>query len=145
MFTYVAAALVTVMGIMSINGGMTVRGSIYTLQSFYKAAQTPVGSTSINNTATVNQKGEQIVNLTVTNSGYKSDVNSLKINIPVRLKIISQNVTTCARAFVIPDYNISQILPANGEEEIVFTPTKAGRLAYSCSMGMYTGEFNVVN
>jgi uncharacterized protein len=146
LFTYVAATLVAVMGIISINGGLVIRGSIYTLGNFYKAAFSSANQISDNNAnAVVNEKGEQTVHLTVTNSGYSADVNTLKANVPVRLKITSRDVSSCARAFVIPEFNISKVLPANGEDEIVFTPTKTGRLTYSCSMGMYTGEFIVVN
>jgi sulfite exporter TauE/SafE len=143
-FTYVVAVLVAIMGLTSINGGLVLRGSLYTFQNFYKAAMTPIGaSTAVNNLGAVNQNGEQVVNLTVTNHGYTSDVQTLKVGVPVRLKINSNNVTSCARAFVIPDFNISKVLPSDGVTELTFTPTKTGRLTYSCSMGMYTGEFQV--
>jgi len=44
----------------------------------------------------------------------------------------------------MPQYNIRQNLKA-GENTIEFTPTETGRINFSCSMGMYTGSFNVVD
>lgn len=45
---------------------------------------------------------------------------------------------------MIPKLNIRKNLKA-GENIIEFTPKEAGRLVFSCSMGMYTGVFNVVD
>jgi len=88
--------------------------------------------------------GSQEVTIKVTNSGYQSSVNTLKAGVPVKIKLVSENVKSCARAFAIPDLNYFKVLPQTGTEEIEFTPTKLGKLTYTCSMGMYTGSFNVV-
>jgi plastocyanin domain-containing protein len=40
--------------------------------------------------------------------------------------------------------NIKKLLPINGKEVITFTPTKTGILPFSCAMGMYTGQFEVI-
>ena len=80
----------------------------------------------------------------MTNSGYESSVNTLKAGVPVRLTLRSDNVRSCARSFTIPKFNISRVLPATGQEVIEFTPKETGRLAYTCSMGMYGGVFNVI-
>ncbi|KKR70120.1 MAG: hypothetical protein UU12_C0029G0026, partial [Candidatus Woesebacteria bacterium GW2011_GWA2_40_7b] len=85
-----------------------------------------------------------VVNIEITNRGYKADVNTLKLGVPVKLVLKTSNVTSCARAFTIPDLNYFKILPGTGIEEIEFTPTKLGNLTYTCSMGMYSGSFNVV-
>lgn len=143
-FTYAAAALVGVMGIASVNGGAALRGSIYTLQNFYTAAITGPGTASkLTAPAAVNGNGQQEVVITVTNRGYSASASTLKSGIPVRLTLRAENVSGCARAFTIPEYDISKVLPVSGEEMVTFTPIRKGRLAYSCSMGMYTGEFIV--
>ncbi|OGH88929.1 MAG: hypothetical protein A2537_02055 [Candidatus Magasanikbacteria bacterium RIFOXYD2_FULL_36_9] len=41
-------------------------------------------------------------------------------------------------------YDISQPLK-KGENIIIFTPTETGEIPFSCSMGMYTGKFVVVD
>lgn len=88
--------------------------------------------------------GKQLVTINVNNSGYATDTTSLKIGVPVKLTIVSKNVQSCARSFVIPSLNISKLLPSTGTEIIEFTPTELGILTFSCSMGMYTGSFNII-
>lgn len=146
-FAYAAAFIVMIFGIMSVNGGMVARGSVYTLQNYYKVLsagsfKTEDGRQNTEDTAEV-KDGFQNVTVTVTNSGYTSDISVIKAGIPVRLTIITDNVHSCARAFTIPEFNISRVLPESGKEVIEFTPTKTGRLPYTCSMGMYSGEFTV--
>jgi len=135
-----AALVVAGMGIYSINSGQVLRGSVHTFQNYWKVAfESGAGGKS----ATVNS-GVQEVTINVSSHGYTTDVNTLKLGIPVRLTLITNGVASCARAFTIPGYNISKILPQTGTEVIEFTPTKIGLLTYTCSMGMYSGSFNVV-
>jgi uncharacterized protein len=146
-FAIVAAIVIAILGVISINGGLGLRGSFYTLQNVWKAATIDPASlaTKEGTVAGVNNNGEQKATITVTSGGYSSDVSTLKVNVPVRLTLKSVNAAGCGRSFTIPDLNISKVLPVNGEDEITFTPKKTGRLAYSCSMGMYTGEFTIIN
>ena len=133
-FNYIAATFIFVIGILSINSGQILRGSVHTLQNYY-AVIFNISQTS---------KVGNVVNIEITNRGYKADVNTLKLGVPVKLILKASNVTSCARAFTIPDLNYFKILPATGTEEIEFTPTKLGNLTYTCSMGMYSGSFNVI-
>ncbi len=133
-FLYVAALVVAIMGILSINSGQVLRGSVQTLQNYY-AVIFGSGETA---------KVGNVVNITVTNKGYKSDVNTLKLGVPVKLIITTKGATNCSRAFTIPDLNYSKVLTPNQTEIIEFTPTKLGQLTYTCSMGMYSGSFNVI-
>lgn len=144
-FSYAAAGIVVVFGILSINGGLGLQGSVYTLQNFYKVAVTPTEKllASGGEVAGVTSSGEQEVTIDVRSNGYTASTTTLKAGVPVRLRLSSKNTQGCSRAFTIPDLNISKVLPGTGEEEIVFTP-KAGRLAYACAMGMYTGSFMVI-
>jgi plastocyanin domain-containing protein len=139
-FAVLAALVVAIMGIVSINSGQILRGSAQTLQNYWTVLTR--GALVTSQTSIVN--GVQNVTINVTSRGYKSDINTLKLGTPVKLTLIANNVTTCAKAFSIPDYNIFKVLPQNGTETIEFTPTKTGLLTYTCSMGMYTGTFNVV-
>jgi uncharacterized protein len=148
-FAYFAAVIVLIFGVVSINGGMVARGSVFTIQNFYKAAtmndelRIKNAELNINNKVVLNSKGQQEATINVTTRGYESDIVTLKVGIPVKLKLVTNNTQGCVRAFTIPEYNISKVLPPDGETEIEFTPEKPGRLAYSCSMGMYSGEFTV--
>lgn len=141
-FNYISAGVVTIFAIISLNSAMGLFGSIHTLQNYWAVIKGDT-KTRVVKSASVEQ-GFQEATITVLSSGYKSDITTLKLGIPVRLKLVTNNVLSCSRSFTIPSLNISKILPATGEETIEFTPNKLGRLAYSCSMGMYTGSFNVV-
>lgn len=146
-FSYAAAGAVAVFALYSINGGIGLTGSFYTLTNIYRAATSSIdelafaGSGSV---AGVSSDGVQRVTITVRSRGYTADASTIKAGVPVRLKLISDQANGCARAFTIPGLGISKILPVNGEEEIVFTPKKPGPLAFACSMGMYTGVFHVI-
>ena len=136
-----AAIVVAVLGIISINSGQILRGSVHTLQNYWRVAfenNLPSGEFA----PIVN--GYQMVEMTVNSRGYETNVNKLKAGIPVRLKLITNGVAGCSRAFAIPDYNISKLLPQKGSEVIEFTPEKTGNLTYTCSMGMYSGSFDIV-
>ena len=50
---------------------------------------------------------------------------------------------TCASFLVVPDLGIQMILH-EGSNTIDLPALKPGRLAYSCSMGMYGGTITVV-
>lgn len=143
-FSYAAAGIIAVFAVLSINGGLGLNGSPYTLQNYYRAATTPIGQLAAGNTAQVTA-GVQDVTITVSSRGYTASADTLKRGTPVRLTLATNNTQGCARAFTIPDLNISKVLPVTGNETIEFTPQKTGRLAYSCSMGMYTGAFTVVD
>jgi sulfite exporter TauE/SafE len=133
-FNYIAAAFIFVIGIVSINSGQILRGSVHTLQNYYQVAFGRQQTSKVGN----------VVNIEITNKGYKSDVNTLKLGVPVKLILKTSNVTSCARAFTIPDLNYFKILPATGTETVEFTPNKLGNMTYTCSMGMYSGSFNVI-
>lgn len=133
-FNYIAAAFIFVIGIISINSGQILRGSVHTLQNYYKVI---FGSSQVS-------KIGNVVNIEITNRGYKADVNTLKLGVPVKIILTANGVTSCARAFTIPDLNIFKIVPSTGTETLEFTPTKLGNLTYTCSMGMYSGNFNVI-
>jgi len=133
-FNYIAALFIFAIGIISINSGQILRGSVHTLQNYYKAILGTSQTSKVGN----------VVNIEITNRGYKADVNTLKLGVPVKLILNAKGVTSCARAFTIPELNYFKILPASGTETIEFTPTKLGNLTYTCSMGMYSGSFNVI-
>lgn len=144
--TYLAAGIIAILGIVSINTGQALRGSSHTLQNYYKViASDSETKPKQGLVASVNAEGKQEATIEVVTGGYKSKTTTLKAGVPVRLALVTNNTVGCSRAFTIPEYNISKILPETGIETVEFTPTKTGSLTYTCSMGMYTGKFAVVN
>ena len=142
-FNYISALVITFFAVIALNGAAGLWGSSHTLQNFWSVIS---GGTNTQIVRSANiAAGYQEATIYVDNNGYRSDTTTLKAGVPVRLKLITNNVFSCSRSFVIPSFNISKILPSSGEEIVEFTPNKPGRLAYSCSMGMYTGSFDVIN
>lgn len=146
-FVYPASFAIVVFGLISINGGQVLRGSVHTLQNYGVALKSIISSEGMvkGASAKFDKEGRQQVSLNVTDHGYSSDTTTLKSGIPVKMTFLSKNVTSCAKSFLIPSLGISKILPENGTSEIEFTPTKLGALSYTCGMGMYTGQFIVIN
>lgn len=143
--SFLAASVIFALGILSLNTGQILRGSPHTLQNYYRAISYQTPSALAANFPKINNEGKQEVTIQVRSNGYASSSQTLKVGVPVKLTLNTSNVQSCARSFVIPSQNLSKILPATGTETIEFTPTKEGQLAYTCSMGMYTGQFTVVN
>lgn len=145
-FSYVAAGVVAIFAVLSINGGMGLRGSFYTLQNLSAIAMMDPSEIAQRgkHVAEVDNRGVQNVTIEVTDRGYRASATTLKKNVPVRLTLAANGAKGCARAFTIPDLNISKVLQENDREVIEFTPKREGRLAFACSMGMFTGSFNVI-
>ncbi|HZJ41047.1 MAG TPA: sulfite exporter TauE/SafE family protein [Candidatus Saccharimonadales bacterium] len=88
------------------------------------------------------ENGVQIIHMTEENDGYSPNTFSIKKGVPVKWIIDAQAPYSCASSIMIPKLNIQKTLKA-GENIIEFTPKSSGKLPFSCSMGMYTGAFNV--
>jgi sulfite exporter TauE/SafE len=141
----IAAIVIIIIGLIAINTGQILRGSVHTFQNYSKVlfeSNKKVDNSGNGLAKVVN--GVQEATIEVSNYAYKTNVTSLKIGIPVKLTMVTKNVQSCSRSFVIPSMNINKILPSTGTEIIEFTPNKIGTLTFSCSMGMYTGSFEII-
>jgi sulfite exporter TauE/SafE len=82
----------------------------------------------------------------ILNSGYRADSAVLKAGSKVTLTLTNSQASGCAQAFTIPALQISEFVPPGTTKDITITvPSTPGRLAYTCAMGMFSGEFSVVN
>lgn len=143
-FPTVAGAAMFAMSIYTINAGAGLMGSPYTIQNFIEAAKTSPATAVPTNTAILGDK-IQTATINVSNYAYTPNSITLKKGILTKINLITNDVQSCARSFTIPGLNIQKLLPATGETTVEFTPLETGPLAFSCSMGMYTGRFNIVN
>ncbi|OGM10659.1 hypothetical protein A2159_01085 [Candidatus Woesebacteria bacterium RBG_13_34_9] len=142
---FVASTAILILALISLNTGQILRGSPHTFQNYWLALGGGLDKQNTSSkTAEVGSNGSQEVEINVSNYGYQTNIQTLKVGIPVNLKLITNNTRGCSRAFTIPQYNISKVLPETGTTTIEFTPTRKGRLTYTCSMGMYTGYFEVI-
>jgi Uncharacterized conserved protein len=87
---------------------------------------------------------EQIIRMTQGNNGYSPNNFTVTLGKPVKWIINSTAPYTCSSSVLMPAYGINKSL-TSGENIITFTPTAAGVIPFSCSMGMYRGQFVVVS
>ncbi|MDO8668993.1 MAG: sulfite exporter TauE/SafE family protein [Candidatus Buchananbacteria bacterium] len=99
---------------------------------------------SVDNKQIKNVGEPQIVRMTQSTNGYSPNVFTVKKGQPVKWIITSTNPFTCAASIMMREYGINRGLK-KGENIIEFTPTKTGEIRFSCTMGMYTGKFIVVD
>lgn len=128
--------VVLVLGVFNIANGLNLSGWGISSYSFITTNSSPAALPEI-------QNGEQIVHMTQGASGYQPNNITVKKGIPVKWIINSTNAYTCAASIQLPAYNIAQLLQP-GQNVIMFTPTQVGKLRFTCSMGMYSGTFTVV-
>jgi sulfite exporter TauE/SafE len=135
-FMQVAAVIVFTLGFVSINGGLNLLGSPYSLRP-RSQLELPAESGLVSTGATLS-------NVLVVNAldyGYQPNVLLAPAEQPVQLKLVTNDTWGCTRAFVIPDLNIQTILPDTGETIIDIPPQPAGTtLFFTCSMGMFYGQ-----
>lgn len=88
--------------------------------------------------------GVQVVKMKELAGGYSPNKFTITKGIPVRWEIDAQAPYSCASSLVSAKLKIQKNLK-EGLNVIEFTPKQTGKIPFSCSMGMYTGYFNVVD
>jgi len=111
---------------------------VFSLSNFLPKKQTVANKTNIQI-----ENGVQVVRMDVDSSGYSPSFFTVKKGIPVRWLINGKNVYGCQAAFIVPALGIQKTLEP-GENVIKFTANKIGTIGFSCSMGMYRGEIEVI-
>lgn len=88
--------------------------------------------------------GVQEVRMRQISRGYTPNSFTIQKGIPVRWIITSEDQYSCASSIVSQKIGVRKSLQA-GENIIEFTPSETGSIPFSCSMGMYTGSFAIVD
>lgn len=140
-FRFAAAFVVFYLGLLSINTGQVLRGSLHTAQNYWYAIRNESPDEVF---AAPISRGTQQVHVGVTTNGYVTSSNVIRSGIPVTLTLESTGVQGCARNFSIPALGIVKPLPENGVEKLEFTPKQKGLLTYSCNQGLHVGSFEVI-
>ncbi len=143
-FMRLVAVAVLVLAVVTIDGGLTLAGSPVSLSRFAGSLFSPAPQASAaadpHPLGSGADSGENIVTVQVLNSGYSPDVVHAKAGVPLKLRLVSKNVVSCSRAFIIPSLGVEELLPATGEAVIELPAQKKGaKIPFSCSMGMYSG------
>lgn len=87
--------------------------------------------------------GVQVVRMTQGSFGYSPNQFTIKKGVPVKWIVTSKDSYTCAASLLSQKLGIRKGLEI-GENIFEFMPIEVGTIGFSCSMGMYTGSFRVV-
>jgi uncharacterized protein len=125
-FTTFSAVLIIALGIFAMPSGLT-------LIELGSGPQFSGGTANLDE----DYKGDvQTVNLEVRGLDYYPAKFEVKKGVPVEWKIDGRGAQGCAKVLSVPSLGINERLPPNEIKTITFTPSKAGKIPFSCSMGM---------
>jgi uncharacterized protein len=143
-FMHFVAIVVLILGLVTLNSGLTLMGSPISFASLTggifaaseKASDPPEAPSS----------GDGALQLKVANNGYFPKTLYAKANQPITLDLVTNNTVSCARDFVIPALDVYELLPQSGRVSVAIPAQEAGTvLRFTCSMGMYTGQIEFGN
>jgi sulfite exporter TauE/SafE len=139
-FMRFVAVVVLILGLVTVNSGLNLIGSPYSLQNLTRSLlPAPNDSASAVSASQPTAVDGEIV-LNVQNDGYFPTTLKAPANKALALKLITNKTYSCARDFVIPSLDVYQLLPDTGTVQVNLPPQKPGtRMNFTCSMGMYTG------
>jgi sulfite exporter TauE/SafE len=136
-FMRFVAIVLLVLGLVSVNNGLSLVGSPLSIQNVIgnlfalQVAGQPAVAVAPSNT----------LHLSASNSGYSPQKLYAKAGQPIMLNIATDNTYSCARDFVISAIGVEKLLPQTGTVPVTIPAQAAGTvMRFSCSMGMYTGE-----
>lgn len=136
-FLKFAGVLVLLLGFYNIQNGLFLSGNSLKFGTASNFDQTLEAEIKM-------EDGKQVIAMESGFYGYDPNEFVLKKGVPVRWEVSATTGGGCQDVLVVPDLEIVAYLK-NGLNLIEFTPEKTGDLAFSCSMGMFRGNFTVVD
>lgn len=141
----VAATLVLLLGIMALDNGLTLAGSPFTLKEFWQTATGAGDNSVLGSVSAATVTGtNQTATITVYATSYEPQRMTLKAGVPATLSFVTNNTQGCTRSLVFPTLKIQEILPATGTTQVELPALAKGRVPFSCGMGMFRGEIEVI-
>ena len=140
-FMRFVAVVVLILGLVTMNGGLNLIGSPLSLQNLTRGLlPSNSGSAPVIESSQPSAADGSII-LNVQNNGYFPQTLSAIADTPLKLNLVTNKTTSCARDFLIPALNYYQLLPESGTVTLDIPAQAAGtKLFFTCSMGMYTGQ-----
>lgn len=165
-FLKFTAAVVLILGLVAIEGGLNLAGSPVSYANFRQSQKEkgesvavaeaeqstviPVAPSAPNPqptnkpaapSSTAPAKTEDsIIRMTASSSSYSPGVIKAKAGQPYKLEITSKENQGCGRAFSIPSLGLQKVLPEDGVVTIDIPAQKPGTMRMTCSMGMYNAK-----
>jgi sulfite exporter TauE/SafE len=148
-FMKVAAALLIIMSLYSINGVLVVIDAPFSVQKIVwmyqkvKQYESDNNSANLQGNSVVETENTQKVTIEIQNRGYAPNSFQVRAGKPVEMTILNKDAYSCASAFVFREFGINTYVKPGNSETFTFTPQKPGRYIFACSMGMYSGTMIV--
>jgi uncharacterized protein len=125
-----------VVGVLIVMIGIQYIATFFGVSSLISSTQALGGSVTMKN-------GFQVAEMEVNGKGYFPNSFVVKKDVPVKWVIKGENVFGCQGFLTVPKIGLSRTLEI-GENIIEFTPKEKGSILFSCSMGMFRGNFTVI-
>ncbi len=137
-FMRFVAVTILVLGLVSVNSGLTLMGSPLSVTNILQAARASQPDLS---SAPVPPSDGVTLYLSAGNSGYSPRLLHARADTPITLNVVTNRTYSCSRAFVIPALGVERLLPETGTVTISIPAQPSGTvIPFTCSMGMYTGQ-----
>lgn len=141
-FAVVTAALILILGLVSLNAGLNLLGSPLAPERMLASLFQPANAWDAPPQAQM-VDGVQELTINVSDWGYKPNYSIAESGKPLRLRMVTNNTYSCALAFTIPSMGYNRTLPITGETLIDLPPQPEGFVFFTCSMGMYSGTIKI--
>ena len=140
LFMRFVAAIVLILGLVTVNSGLNILGSPLSFQNLTRNMFPPNNaSASVTQAAQPSAEGEVV--LYVQNEGYFPQTLSAPAGKGFTLNLVTNQTYSCSRDFVIPALDFYELLPDTGTVKVnIPAQEKGSTLFFTCSMGMYTGQ-----
>ena len=134
-FMRFVAAVVLILGLVTVNSGLNILGSPLSFQNMTRNLMPPSGGSE----PVAAADGELV--LYVQNEGYFPRTLKAPAGKDFRLNLVTDQTYSCSRDFVIPALDFYRLLPDTGTVQVdIPAQAKGSTLFFTCSMGMYTGQ-----
>jgi sulfite exporter TauE/SafE len=142
-FMRFVAALVLILGFVTLDGGLNVLGSPLSFQNlsrnWFPAVSTSTSTEEISQPLAA--EGDGVLVLNVEDNGYFPSSLNAPADKALVLNLVTDETYSCARDFVIPALDFYELLPDTGTVQVnIPAQEKGSTLFFTCSMGMYTGQ-----
>ena len=135
-FNVIAAIVIAVTGVYAIQSGFNLIGMPITVLPTLGSA--PITTLQVDSPA---QAAYQEIVIRADDNGYTPNLIRARGNMPIKLKLVTKDTYSCARAFAIPNLRMRTVLPQTGEKVLDVPAQPIGStLRFTCTMGMYTGQ-----
>lgn len=142
-FLQFAGAVIVILALVSIEGGLNLMGSPYSFSNIAAAAAGTLYSASASGDTVPAAQPDPDGNVTVRvfNTAYSPHSIQAPAGKILTLHLVTRGTTGCTRSFVIPALGVQRVLPETGTSELAIPARAAtGDLRFTCSMGMYSGH-----